>query len=80
MDNQSKPKSLILQEVVSENPEKILFGKRRKKSCIMGDEVSSFLGDIINKESSIKNFVMELGMRRNLKNSFRFAKNNAHKF
>lgn len=63
MDNQSKSKSLILQEVVSENPEKILS----RKKCEMGEEVASFLGEILNKRSDVKDFIFMLGVRRNKK-------------
>lgn len=63
MDNQSKPKSLILQEVVSENPEKILSNNQTA--------VRQFLEEIAHNRQArqtIMDFVMELGMRRNQKN------------
>lgn len=63
MDNQSKPKSLILQRGVSENPEKILSNNQTT--------IRQFLEELAHNRQArqtIMDFVMELGMRRNLKN------------
>ena len=63
MDNQSKPKSLILQEVVSENPEKILSNNQTT--------IRQFLEELAHNRQArqtIMDFVMELGIRRNQKN------------
>lgn len=63
MDNQLKPKSLILQEVVSKNPEKILSDNQTT--------IRQFLEELahnIQARQTIMDFVIELGMRRNQKN------------
>ena len=58
-------KSLNLQEVVSENPEKILSEHRGKKRCEMGKDIGRFLNNLVEKHSSVMDFVYELGAIRN---------------
>lgn len=65
MDNQLKSKSLILQEVVSENPEKILFFKRCPQRLKMSEELGGFLKDLMQNRGEAKHLLLELGCRRN---------------
>ena len=65
MKNQRKSKSLILQEVVSENPEKILFGKRSSKKLKMGEDVGAFLKELMQNRDEAKHLVLELGVKKN---------------
>lgn len=78
MTYQRKTKSLILQEVVSENPEKILFGRKGKSRLKMGEDLSCFLKDLMQNRGEAKHLILELGAKRNSpknkKNRFADAK------
>ena len=63
MDNQLKSKSLILQRVVSKNPEKILFFKRCPQRLKVGEQTASFLKSIIETRGEVKHLVLELGIK-----------------
>lgn len=65
MDKQLKSKSLILQKTVSENPEKILFGRKDKIKLKMGENLSNFLKDLMRNRGEANHLVLELGAKRN---------------
>lgn len=65
MKQQRKRKSLILQGGVSENPEKILFGRKSQVKLKMGESLSLFLKDLMQSRGEAKHLILELGAKRN---------------
>lgn len=65
MKQQRKRKSLILQGGVSENPEKILFGRKSQIKLKMGESLSLFLKDLMQSRGEAKHLILELGAKRN---------------